>query len=455
MINRKIVKSALLLLLIVISNFLIIRSANLEAQDIRLSFNVVSSNADTFQIFYCDGSAWTEENSQKIEYINVGKKQELEFYIPSNTIKLRFDIGSQVSDMIISDIKLFYYGRGIEFEYKRISEDPIQLNITKSDKNSIYITTSGNDPYFIYKIDNEISVLLNHKQNLNLYLKIALCITINILLYALIKKSKSVLILVQDLYNSKTLIWSLAKNDFKTKYAGSYLGIIWAFIQPVITILVYWFVFEFGLKAGSPTEGVPFILWFSAGLIPWFFFSDAINNAMNCYIEYSYLVKKVVFKISILPIVKIISSLFVHFAFIAFILILSSLYGFFPTIYLMQLIYYIFCTFFLVLALSYITSAVIPFLKDLGQIVNILLQIGMWATPIMWSNTIVPENFQWIVKINPMFYIVEGYRDTFINHIWFFEKYFQTIYFWIITLFIFALGALIFKKLKPHFADII
>lgn len=290
---------------------------------------------------------------------------------------------------------------------------------------------------------------------MNNSLKVFLCLLINLLLYITIKKSKSVFVLVQDLYNSRTLIWSLAKNDFKTKYAGSYLGIIWAFIQPIVTIVVYWIVFEFGLRAGSPKEGVPFVLWLSVGLVPWFFFSDAINNAMNSFVEYNYLVKKIVFKISILPIVKIISSLFVHLAFLIFILILSCIYEFYPSKYFIQLFYYIFCTFFLVLGISYTTSAVVLFFKDLGQIINILLQIGVWATPIMWSYKIVPEKYQWIIKLNPMHYIVEGYRDTFINHIWFFDKYFQTIYFWIIALGVFSIGAIVFKKLKPHFADVL
>lgn len=271
----------------------------------------------------------------------------------------------------------------------------------------------------------------------------------------LIKKRNSILLLIYDLFNSKTLIWSLSKNDFKTKYTGSYLGIIWAFIQPVVTILVYWFVFEFGLKITSPSVNVPFILWFSVGLIPWFFFSEAIMNASNCFIEYSYLVKKIVFKISVLPIVKIISSLFVHLVFVVFIVFLSFFYGYYPTKYFFQLLYYVFCNFFLILGISYISSSIILFFKDLGQIINILLQIGMWLTPIMWSPSILPEKLQWFIKLNPMYYIVEGYRDTFINHIWFFEKYNQTAYFWIFVIFIFGLGALVFKKLKPHFADVL
>ena len=110
---------------------------------------------------------------------------------------------------------------------------------------------------------------------------------------------------LKELFGNRKLILNLAKNDFKTKYAGSYLGIVWAFIQPVVTVLVYWFVFEVGLRQTGNAE-VPFVLWLIAGLVPWFFFSDALNGGTNSLLEYNYLVKKVVFKISVLPIVKII-----------------------------------------------------------------------------------------------------------------------------------------------------
>lgn len=136
------------------------------------------------------------------------------------------------------------------------------------------------------------------------------------------------------------------KNDFKTKYAGSYLGIVWAFIQPIVTILVYWFVFSVGLKAGTVSD-YPFVLYLVSGIIPWFFFQDALNGGTNALIEYNYLVKKVVFKISILPIVKIISALFVHVFFVAFALLLCACYGYTPSLYTLQIIYYSVCTFLL------------------------------------------------------------------------------------------------------------
>ena len=128
---------------------------------------------------------------------------------------------------------------------------------------------------------------------------------------------------LRELYNNRRLIFKLSKNDFKTRYAGSYLGIIWAFVQPIVTIIVYWFVFEKGLKVGNTTTkdglAVPFVLWLTAGMVPWFFFSEALNNGTNALVEYKYLVQKVVFNISVLPVIKILAALYVHLFFIGFV----------------------------------------------------------------------------------------------------------------------------------------
>lgn len=267
--------------------------------------------------------------------------------------------------------------------------------------------------------------------------------------------------ILKELWQDRRLISQLAKNDFKTKYAGSYLGIIWAFIQPIITVLVYWFVFEKGLKSNGVNTSagiqVPFVLWLVAGLVPWFFFSDALNGGTNALAEYSYLVKKVVFKISVLPIVKILSAMFVHLFFILFTLILYAGYRYYPDVYTIQILYYSVCTFVLVLGLSYATSAVLGFFRDLTQIVSIVLQVGVWVTPIMWNiDTIeLPPVLITIFKLNPMYYVVAGYRDALINKVWFWEKPGMTLYFWCIAIVIFGFGMLIFRRLKPHFADVL
>ena len=267
---------------------------------------------------------------------------------------------------------------------------------------------------------------------------------------------KKILALPAELYQNRKLVLSLAKNDFKTKYAGSYLGIVWAFIQPIVTILVYWFVFAVGLKAGTVSD-YPFVLDRVSGIVPWFFFQDALNGGTNALIEYNYLVKKVVFKISILPIVKIISALFVHVFFVVFALILCACYGYTPSLYTLQIIYYSICTFLLVLGLVYATSAIVIFFRDLTQIISIFLQVGVWLTPIMWDINMLSSH-PWLIKLfklNPMYYVVTGYRDSMLGHVGIWNHASWTIYFWVVTILLFGLGSVIFKRLKPHFADVL
>ena len=269
---------------------------------------------------------------------------------------------------------------------------------------------------------------------------------------------KTIFSLPMDLYRNRRLVFKLAKNDFKTRYAGSYLGIVWAFIQPVVTILVYWFVFSVGFRASTADLGIPFVLYLVAGIVPWFFFQDALIGGTNSLIEYNYLVKKVVFNISVLPMVKIISAMFVHGFFVMFTIILYMCYGRFPDLYYLQIIYYTGCTFVLVLGLCYATCAVVIFFRDLTQIINIALQVGVWLTPIMWVAEDALKNhatLQKVLQLNPVYYIVSGYRDTFIMKHWFFENPGWTIYFWCFTAVCFLFGTWIFSRLRVHFADVL
>ena len=164
-----------------------------------------------------------------------------------------------------------------------------------------------------------------------------------------------------ELYRNRRLVFSLAKNDFKTKYAGSYFGTVWAFIQPIVTICVYWFVFGLALRNGAD-RGVPFVLWLVAGLVPWFFIQEGLTGGTASLLEYNYLVKKVVFNIRILPVVKVFSAVFVHCFFIVIILVIYTCMGYPPDLYALQLIYYSFCTFMLILGITYLTSSVVVFL---------------------------------------------------------------------------------------------
>lgn len=257
-----------------------------------------------------------------------------------------------------------------------------------------------------------------------------------------------------DIIQNRRLLWELTKKDFKTRYLGSYLGILWAFIQPAITVLIFWFVFQVGFKS-MPVDNFPFILWLICGMFPWFFISESISSATTSLIDNSYLVKKVVFRVALLPIVKLISAFIVHVFFIGILLLMFAFYGYMPTIYSIQIFYYIVATFCLLLGLAWLTSALTIFLKDIGQFVGMILQFMFWGTPIFWSFKMIPAKYALFLKLNPAYYIVEGYRNSFIYYHWFWEDINFTIYYWVVTAFILVLGAATFKRLRPHFADVL
>lgn len=259
---------------------------------------------------------------------------------------------------------------------------------------------------------------------------------------------------VLDMWRNRGLLMNMSKSDFKSRFSGSYFGVVWAVIQPLMTILIFWFVFQVGFRA-QPISDVPFILWLCAAMIPWNFFADAIINATGAFTSYSFVVKKLVFKIGLLPLVKVTSSFFLNIAFNILLIIIFTLYGLFPGIHLIDIIYYNVCIFAFITAWSYLLSTLNVFFKDTTQIVGIFMQFGIWLTPIMWEEGIIAEPYRWIVKLNPIYYIVNGYREALINKVWFFEHPNQTLYFWAVTIIIALIGFMFFKKMKSHFADVL
>ena len=264
-----------------------------------------------------------------------------------------------------------------------------------------------------------------------------------------------------ELYRNRILIAKLSYNDFKTRFAGSFFGMFWAFVQPVVTIVVFWFVFEHGLRAGATEMAsgvkVPFVLFLVSGIVPWFFFADALNGGTNALLGYSYLVKKVVFQVSILPIVKVISVLFVHAFFVCFVLGLFLAMGYFPGWYALQIVYYSAGLFILVLSLSYLTCSIVIFFKDLREIINIVLQVGIWMTPILWNLEAMVTNplLLFIFNLNPVYYVILGYRNSLINQIGFWERPLWSLYFWGVVMIVGVIGLLTFKRLRVHFADVL
>ena len=257
-----------------------------------------------------------------------------------------------------------------------------------------------------------------------------------------------------ELYGAKKLILVLSISEFKYQFLGSYLGAVWAVLRPLIFVLVIWFIFSTGFKNSQAANGTPFILYLLTGYLPWMFFSEAISGGMNSILNNSFLVKKVGFKIQILPLVKIASAFYLHAVFMIVMILMLIGHGYYPNLYWLQLPFYILCLTLLLVGLGWLTASLRLFTKDISEVVAIGLQIGFWVSPIFWSIGMIPEKYHWIISLNPMAYIINGYRDTFINNAWFWESAGLTAY--LVTSFIFLLlGITVFKRLKPHFLDVL
>ena len=248
-------------------------------------------------------------------------------------------------------------------------------------------------------------------------------------------------------------ILQLALNDMKARYSNSIMGIIWIFLVPLVSIFVFWYVFEMGLK-NPPINNVPYIIWFITAYIPWLYFSDIITMGSSSLIEYSFLVKKIRFNIEYIPLIKVCSAFGVHLFFMCFLFIMYRMQGYRFNVYNLQIVYYSIATTILGSVLAYLLSALTVFFKDMISVVNIGIQIGFWVTPILWNEgELIDTTVKRIISLNPMYYIVNGYRDSFIYERGFWEKPIETLYFWGITFILAIFANIFFRKLSPFFAD--
>ena len=258
----------------------------------------------------------------------------------------------------------------------------------------------------------------------------------------------------QEIWRKHRLVAMMTKREIIGQYVGSGLGPVWMIIHPVIMITVYWFVFSVGFKV-KPTNDVPFVIWLTAGLAPWFFFSSIVSGATTVVVEHAHLIKKTIFSPQILPLVKVCASLMTHFIFLIILLILIIFQHMPLLIWCLQLVYYLVCLGVLALGLSWLFSTLYVFVRDVNQMVSVALQIGFWVTPIFWDIKMMPMKIQKLLKLNPVFYIIQGYRDSLITGTPFWHRPLYTLYFWGCALLLLCLGVLVFTRLKPQFSDVL
>lgn len=260
---------------------------------------------------------------------------------------------------------------------------------------------------------------------------------------------------IKTVWKNKKLIWQLGKNDFKNRFAATSLGAIWGFLQPFVFMVTYVIVFQYILKTGSSGD-YPYAVWFFSGMTIWQWLNDSIMSASSSIRQYSYLVKKVVFPVDIIPSISIVASSFVGIFLLLIAVIICLIYGVLPNI--LTLIYVVFAGICFIMAVTRFTSAVTTVVPDFANLLGIMMQLFFWFTPIIWNLSML-NNKPLLLKImqcSPFTYLVTSFRQVFINEdIIFAGNGIYTIIFWIITIIMFIWGNSVFKRTRKDFADVL
>lgn len=258
---------------------------------------------------------------------------------------------------------------------------------------------------------------------------------------------------IKTLFSYRELLFTLTRKELKVKYRGSALGFFWSLLNPILTMLVYSFVFSIVLRAGIKE----FAIFLICALLPFNFLSNSVNYGASSIIGNSNLVNKIYFPREIIPLSIVFANL-VNFFFelIALFIVLAVMgYKFYMFLYLLPIV--IFIQFFLVVGMTLLVSALNVFFRDLQHLITIIMMVWFFGTPIIYPLSMVPERFQFIIKINPMTIYAAYYRNIF-----YYVKYpegagfpntLETLGALGITLLIFFIGYYVFKRLEPRFAE--
>lgn len=254
-----------------------------------------------------------------------------------------------------------------------------------------------------------------------------------------------------DLWEYRELLYFLVWRDVKVRYKQTALGVGWVVLQPVLTTLIFTVVF--GNLARMPSDNLPYAVFAMAGLLPWNFFSNALTRGGTSLVSSSSLISKIFFPRLIIPIATVLSGL-VDVAIVLVLLIgLMLIYGVFPTMTIITLPFFLLLALVTALALSLWLAALNVQYRDVGFLIPFLAQFWMYATPIVYPASLIPERWRIIYALNPMTGVVEGFRWALFGQG---EGPGPALYASIVVVVALLIsGAYFFRRMEKRFADLI
>ena len=249
----------------------------------------------------------------------------------------------------------------------------------------------------------------------------------------------------------------MSRYEDKATYQSHYLGLAWQILNPIIQIGIYYLVFGLGVNQGRKISGVPFIVWMLIGITAWFYINTSILGASNSIHRQVKMVSKMKFPVSILPTINIFSNLSSYAPMIVIVIFTTLGFGGHVTLYWLQYFYYFFCMFMFLYAFGILNATITVLIRDYHILLQSILRLLFYVSGPIWDiqNRHLPVGLVKVLKLNPIYYIIEGFRDTFLNRAWFWEKATYTLIFWGIVLVLLILGTHLHLKFRAKFVDYI
>ena len=267
---------------------------------------------------------------------------------------------------------------------------------------------------------------------------------------------KDLIKIIKEHIEYRQQIVKLAKADIVKTYRGAALGWAWAIIKPAVQIFVYWFAFEIGLRHGSSVNGYPFFLWLIAGLIPWFYISDMLTAGTDSIRKYSYLVTKMKFPVATIPTFVSLSKLAINAILIVIMIAIFWILGYAPDIYYLQILFYIALSFIFWTIWALFSSSIAAISKDFANLVKSFVTAVFWLSAVLWNADNI--TIGWLKKmqnLNPVTYIVQGFRNCLINKVWFWEQPKRLLYFVVAMVILLILALWAHKKVRKDIPDVL
>jgi len=255
---------------------------------------------------------------------------------------------------------------------------------------------------------------------------------------------------LRELWEYRELLYFLVWRDVKVRYKQAALGLAWVVMQPLLMTLV--FTVFLGYLARVPSDGMPYLLFVYVGLLPWGFFSSAVLNSSGSLVGNAHLITKVYFPRGVIPAAAVGARL-VDLAVASVILAgLMAYYRVVPTAAILAVPPLVALTTLLALACGMLTSSLNVKYRDVGVAMPVLMQLGMYLSPVLYPLSLVPEDWRWVYALNPMVGIVSGFRAAVLGHE--FDWYALGVSA-ALTLALLVCASYLFRRVEREFADII